>query len=100
MWDLVSCRTLRFATLTESLFEAERQEEAPAAALCAALDWTSVLHHTTHGSERGMESSSNFINQHSLPSRRTPSTQYVREHTLSFHSGHPLCGDVSRVDQT
>lgn len=86
--------------MTESQFEAERQEEAPAAALCVALDWTSVLHHTTLGSERGMESSSNLIKQHSLPSRRTPSTQCVREYTLSFHSGHPLCGDVSCVDKT
>lgn len=37
VWDLVSCLTLRFATLTESLFQAERQEEAHLAALCACV---------------------------------------------------------------
>lgn len=38
--DLVSCLALRFATLTGSLFGAERREEAQLAALCAhaALD--------------------------------------------------------------
>ena len=101
----VSCRTLRFATLTESLFEAEKAGGSAVGCcslcVCCCFRWTLVLHHTLHGSERGMESSSNFITQHSLPSYSPPSTQHVRESTLSFHSGHFLCGgDVSCVDQT
>lgn len=92
LWGLVSCLTLRFATLTESLFEAERQEEAQLAALCAcaALDglWCCITLSTAV--KGGMESSSNFIIQHSLLSHSALSTQHVRESTLSFHGGHPL----------
>lgn len=84
-------QTLRFATLTESLFEAESAGRSSAGCsfrMCC-FRWTSVLHHTLHSSERGLESSSNFIIQHSLPSQlhSAPGTESVRETTLSFHSG-------------
>ena len=70
MWDLVSCLTLKFATLTESLFQGWKAGGSSAGcSLCVCCFWwTLVLHHTLHGSERGMESSSNFIIQHSLRS--------------------------------
>ncbi len=97
---LVSCLTLRFATLTESLFWKAGGSSVGCSLCVCCCRWTLVLRHTLHGSERGMESSSNFIIQHFLPSHSPHTTECVRVSTLSFHSGHSLCGDVSCLDQT
>lgn len=101
-WDLVSCLTLRFCHVDRiPVWGWKAVGSSVGCSLCAScFRWTLVLHHTLKCSKRGMESSSNFIIQHSLPSHSAPSTQLVRDSNLLFCSGPSLWGDVSCVNQT